>query len=715
MELTLTPAAISTETALVSLLFLSGVGLFGLAWFAIRQSDGPAIQPLIGFLVFAGGWSVTYGIAVQVHEPATRELLDVLQWVLLAYVPTFWFLFAVEYAGYEAYVTPRRVAALCSVPTLTALFAFTNGRFGLMWSDHTVNDAAGLAVTTYAYEPWLIVNLFYAYGLLLAGVLLLLRLIVTDEGLYADQALSLLVGMFVPWVANVLVMARMVPVPGVDYTPFAFAITGLAFSNALFRYRLLQFLPAIGAIGRDEALEKLEAGVVVLDDSRRTVYVNSAARRLLAIDDVTGEDVTDLIDVDAVDFSAPDGLGELDRGGRTLEVRTSAVVDRRGDRIGHTIVLTDVSQRKRDQRRLERQRDDLQRLEELNATIRGVNRALVSATDRGEIEAAVCDALAASDLYDGAYAADLATWRGEAAGWTTAGATANLRLPAAGEAGLATVADGWVVVPIVAHRRVEGVIGVHTDREAVAESEVAVLTELGELVGHAIDTADRRRSIGTESITEVTLESADDGSVLAAATRETDAECELIGLVPGDEADPVAYLSRDRDADRPRPRTSVVDDAATERSLPTDDADGLIECRVGEQTLLGTLEAHGARVREATAADGTARYVVELPTEETGVLERIETAFPETEVISRTDRERPVDPSSVTFIDATEELTDRQRDVLEVAYRAGYFAWPRDATAEEVADALGITPPTLHAHLRKAEGRVVSRLFDDGA
>jgi predicted DNA binding protein len=59
-----------------------------------------------------------------------------------------------------------------------------------------------------------------------------------------------------------------------------------------------------------------------------------------------------------------------------------------------------------------------------------------------------------------------------------------------------------------------------------------------------------------------------------------------------------------------------------------------------------------------------------------------------------------------------ESLTDRQLEVLEAAYRGGYFRWPRDATAEEVAESLGISSPTLHKHLRHGEARVFEALFD---
>jgi predicted DNA binding protein len=62
--------------------------------------------------------------------------------------------------------------------------------------------------------------------------------------------------------------------------------------------------------------------------------------------------------------------------------------------------------------------------------------------------------------------------------------------------------------------------------------------------------------------------------------------------------------------------------------------------------------------------------------------------------------------------DVLAELTDRQREVPPAAYRAGYFAWPRESTAEEVADSVGVSRPTLQAHLRKAEAQILSALLD---
>jgi len=59
-----------------------------------------------------------------------------------------------------------------------------------------------------------------------------------------------------------------------------------------------------------------------------------------------------------------------------------------------------------------------------------------------------------------------------------------------------------------------------------------------------------------------------------------------------------------------------------------------------------------------------------------------------------------------------ESLTDRQREVLTLAYHAGFFESPRDSTGEELAEALGVAAPTFYQHVRTAVRKVLSLLVD---
>lgn len=65
--------------------------------------------------------------------------------------------------------------------------------------------------------------------------------------------------------------------------------------------------------------------------------------------------------------------------------------------------------------------------------------------------------------------------------------------------------------------------------------------------------------------------------------------------------------------------------------------------------------------------------------------------------------------SVVEAVDREDLLTDRQQEAIGCAFRAGYYAVPRDCTLAEVADALDVDTSTASEILRRAEARLVER------
>jgi predicted DNA binding protein len=61
------------------------------------------------------------------------------------------------------------------------------------------------------------------------------------------------------------------------------------------------------------------------------------------------------------------------------------------------------------------------------------------------------------------------------------------------------------------------------------------------------------------------------------------------------------------------------------------------------------------------------------------------------------------DPDAERFARA---LTTRQEEVLAAAVDVGYYRAPREATHEDVAEAVGLSPSTVGDHLRRIEERV---------
>lgn len=59
-------------------------------------------------------------------------------------------------------------------------------------------------------------------------------------------------------------------------------------------------------------------------------------------------------------------------------------------------------------------------------------------------------------------------------------------------------------------------------------------------------------------------------------------------------------------------------------------------------------------------------------------------------------------------------LTDRQQEVLDTAHEMGYFEYPRDSNASEVAEQLDIEPSTFTEHLNAAQSKLLDELLARG-
>lgn len=743
----------------LGLLSLAALVTGSLAVYAYRRREEPGALWFAGMVAALSVWSGTYVAALLVHDPTMRTVLENVKWFGTC-VYLFLFLFALEYTGHDRFAT-KRVLGLASLPWFASIVLVWTGSWHDLWWSTTLSEVHGLAILEFAYGPGFLAHTLYSYVVILLASALLLRLVFVSDYLYTDQSALLVFGILAPTGFNVLDIAVLEPGAAVDLAPVVFSVSGVAFGYALFRRRLFDLVPATRRLGRNAAIGQLETGVVIVDTRHRVVYCNEAAEQVLGCSPAEALDrpLRSLVDVDTVDFDAPDGLAEIERAGSVYEVRTSPITDRHDRTIGHTFVAHDVTERKRRERALAAQRDELATLSSLNRLLRGVVQAFVTQTDRTGIERAVCDRLVEGDLYHTACVGDVATWNGDADRWTTAGAASGADPPAvdedvldaaqeatvdparqAGEQGTGegasgdrSVSDGagspgahlpatpegahtWVVVPIVYGRTVYGAIGLATDRENVSSRERSVLGELGEAVGHAINAVSTRQLLSAESVVELELESTDESDALVAATADGSAELSLAGVVPSGDRSTLAYVRVAGDVAAAESALAAATDG-TVRPIREEASGGLLEWLVTGDDLVGVVVDHGAQVSSVEAAEGRADYCLEVASDHgvRSVLDAIDRRFEDVRLLAKRKRARPPEGAASLPAEGIEGLTDRQQEALEAAYRSGYFEWPRDSTAEDVAEALDISPSTLHSHLRKAEGSLFEALFDRSA
>lgn len=386
-------------------------------------------------------------------------------------------------------------------------------------------------------------------------------------------------------------------------------------------------------------------------------------------------------------------------------------------------------------------------LDRVNGLVQNTVEVLVQARTRDELEKGVVSELADTDPYTFAWLGqpDVATetlvpsaWDGDAAlpieGRSFDLSKSNETVAKAYAEGTTQVitdietlygplsdvvarsdVEALVVIPLVYKDATYGVLSVCADDETIFDDrERVVLGALGRAVANAINAVERGRILDATEIIE--LEFAVTGSDLLfnRLSEATDSRVESVGTdyrsdgrvrlyLSVEDVDPVAFAERAQQDQEVIEFTTIVEHGS----------ECLVELVV-EESLLAVLAEYGAVTRSVVAENGTARFTVELPYEAEAreLFELVEQRYPGTDLLGYHERERPVETRQDFKAALSERLTDRQETAIRTAYLGGFFDWPREVDGNELAEAMDISRPTYHQHLRAAQAKVFEELFD---
>ncbi len=507
----------------------------------------------------------------------------------------------------------------------------------------------------------------------------------------------------------------------------------------------------------DERLEHAPVGILTMTTEGAVIEGNARAQELLGrdSDDSVGSSITELFPA-SVEDTIPrlvkrESLDSHQFEEYYPELDRWLAVDVVPDDEEVTLYVRDVSDRYRDQRTIANLRNDLDRLTNINALISDVLGELVGASTREEIAETICERLGGTDLYAFALvaerdiggdemtirAADGSTGRTLTAVENTldgddtgpeqrAVETASPQLvdSLSEETSLpesvrrAAFADGIqsiLAVPLTYGSSVYGVVSIYaTDQDAFSERERTNFTTVGEMAGFAINAARHRTLLLSDTVVELTVDIYDGTDPLVAVTETHDGTLSLDGLVPQHD-EPLLCYATVMDGSVDSFCSELRTDSAVEscRVIGNHEGGGSLEITLESETVLERLIQLGATIRSGSYTDETGELVVDLPPAEDvrRVAEQLDNEF---EITIRAKREKErVTQSPDEFRDELgDSLTERQENALRTAFFADYFESPRGSSAEDVANALGITGPTLLYHLRAGQKKLLAQYFE---
>lgn len=442
------------------------------------------------------------------------------------------------------------------------------------------------------------------------------------------------------------------------------------------------------------------------------------------------------------------GLEALRRGAEEYLVKDEVSAALLNRSIHHAL------ERKAHERELEQQREQLAALNHLNAVVQEVTNAVIEQSTREEIEQAVCTKLVESDSYELAWvgevdnATEAVAIRAQAGddGYledlTVSADPDNPRGQGPGGRAIRTremqvvTAIGedprfepWsdraeeygyrssAAIPIVHEETLYGILGVYATRPHAFEGEErTVIGQVGEIVGHAIAAVERKHALISDEVVELDLQ-------IPGVFRDVDTLPEfedriVFERVVPDSGDEFLLYGSASPADVDTAETLVDEIPHWDVLRIIDETDDRVafELQQTGSPVLAALVSRDGYVEAASLEGGSFYLTVHLPStaDPREFFEGIQRHYPEASIRARRQVRRADADADVTQLQSIleDELTDRQRTVIETAYFTGYFEWPRESSGEELAQSLDITPATLSQHIRRVENEVFGGLFD---
>ncbi|MDL0120242.1 bacterio-opsin activator domain-containing protein [Halobacterium salinarum] len=402
--------------------------------------------------------------------------------------------------------------------------------------------------------------------------------------------------------------------------------------------------------------------------------------------------------------------------------------------------------RERDQR-LQAQNRRLSEINQVNEIIREVDGALVDADSRADIETAVCERLTAGDRFAFAWVGDATAhndhvtpraWAGDASSYLD---EAALSPTASGvsEPAVRTAADRSVtLVPNVADRRRDadwpaaalahgfnsvlsvplvsddvlfGTVTVYdTAPNAFSETVRAVFAELGQTVGAAISSAQRKAALDGDTTVVVTYAVRDQSWLLGRLAADFDCQLTVESEVAGSTGDTRVVVSVDgADPDAVvAGATALVDVISGDVVQATGDS-GVVSLSLRTGLRSRALAAQGVTRRQLTATPESGTLVAAAPDAATARAadSLLADAFASVDVTARRRQQSSADDAQGP------SLTERQVEVAQVAYHSGFFDPSHAVSGAVVAETLGISNTAFYDHVNRIESKVFDAVFDD--
>jgi PAS domain S-box-containing protein len=335
---------------LFGLLMVITCCLLYIAYLAWKKREFPvAVSLCIGMCT---GAFYSFGYAFEI---ISSNLEQIQFWLRVEYIGIsfgsfIWYIMVLQYTNHHNFLRKWNIILLAIIPLITFTSHYTNQWHHLYYRSMVINEIDGMTLVSLNPGPFYILHTLYSYMLIFIGMALLIQMYRKAALHMKKQIIFMMIGSCGPYVITLVYLSGILKSP-FDISPFGFLFSGIFFMWGIYQFNMMKLIPH----ALKKVFDSMKDAVIVLDlDNSITSYNQSASqifREELTDRKVIGQMAThifsrypELIETISLDSTLERRIKIINQTNlRYYQVHISDVLNKRQNRIGKMVLLSDIT------------------------------------------------------------------------------------------------------------------------------------------------------------------------------------------------------------------------------------------------------------------------------------------------------------------------------------------------------------------------------------
>lgn len=251
-----------------------------LAIYAGKRRHLPGVFPIFVFFLAATIWSGTYALSIATADLDTNIVLNCIAFPAIVAIPVICLIFTLWYTERDVKQSRLFLTLVFVIPVVSVILDLTNPLHNMIYAGFfQMVGPRGEILWYFQKGPLFWLTIAYSLVMVLFSIFLLVLRYRSVGAIFRTQIQLLLLTIFLPLITFGAYLLDLGPIPGLDLTPLALAVSGLALMAATLYFELFSLQPLTHTL----VVNTLQDPVIATSRDGAVILMNPAAESIIGI------------------------------------------------------------------------------------------------------------------------------------------------------------------------------------------------------------------------------------------------------------------------------------------------------------------------------------------------------------------------------------------------------------------------------------------------